>query len=126
MVMLFRRVCFAQHGDGLVDLFGQFAGRGDDQGADLAAFALHQAVQDRQGECGGFAGAGLGQAHDVQALHDGRNALFLNRCRCGVAGCRNSGSDLGMKIECLEIHETPSFCVVHKKSPGVIPGLTLT
>jgi len=106
-----------QYCDGFVDLFRKFAGRGNDQGADFTAFSLHQAVQDRQGERGGLAGAGLGQAHDVQALHDGGDALFLYRGRCGIAGCRDSGRDLGMKIECLEIHETPSFCFGTKKAP---------
>ena len=58
----------SQGADGLVDLLGQFAGRGDDQGPDAPAPALHQAMQDGQHKGRGLAGAGLGQAHDVAAL----------------------------------------------------------
>ena len=40
-----------------------------------------QAVQDRQGEGGGLAGAGLGDAQQVAAGHDARDGLRLDRGR---------------------------------------------
>ena len=51
--------------DGFVDLFGQFAGGGDDQGARPVARTVQQFVQNGQDERGGLAGAGLGGADQV-------------------------------------------------------------
>ncbi len=61
-------------------------------------------MQDRQGESGGLAGAGLSDAEQVAASHDMRNGLGLNRCgsdvvfvserleeRCGKAEFGESG-----------------------------------
>ncbi|EWS52902.1 hypothetical protein X551_04306 [Methylibium sp. T29] len=71
----------------------QFAGRREDQRPHraLAASVLdgrpgHQAVQHRQHEAGGLAGAGLGAGEQVAAQHDGRNGLFLDRRGRLVAG----------------------------------------
>ena len=43
-------------------------------------------MQDRQGEGGGLAGAGLGDAQQVLAEHDVGDGLGLDRRRIGVAG----------------------------------------
>ncbi len=71
------------------DLRRQFAGRRQDQAAEAAArgrlLVLGQAMQDRQGEGGGLAGAGLGDAQQVAAAHDQRDGLRLDRGRGGVA-----------------------------------------
>ncbi|OFA01229.1 hypothetical protein DUPY_21870 [Duganella phyllosphaerae] len=85
------------------DLGRQFAGRGQDQGADgarraigregLADSAGRQQLQQRQGEAGGLAGAGLGACQQVAAVEDGRNGLGLDRRRGGVAGVGNSADD---------------------------------
>ena len=75
----------AQVGEGLVDLLGQLARGRDDQGAHAAARALFEALQDGKREGGRLAGAGLGQAHDVAAGHDGRDRLFLDGRRFTIA-----------------------------------------
>jgi hypothetical protein len=71
------------------DLRRELAGRGEDQAAEAAArgrlTVLGQAVQDRQGEGGGLAGAGLGDAQQVAARQHGRDGLRLDRGRGGVA-----------------------------------------
>ena len=71
------------------DLGGQLAGRRQDQraaglGVRLLAI-VDQAGQHRQAEGRRLAGAGLGQAQHVTALHDGGDALFLDRRRRGQA-----------------------------------------
>ena len=68
----------AQVGDGVVDLLGQLARRGDDEGADPAARSFDQTLQNRQHEGGRLAGSGLGQAHDVVSLKDRRDGLALD------------------------------------------------
>ena len=71
------------------DLAGELAGRREHQHA--AAFAQRrpavggQAMQDRQGECGGLAGAGLGDAQQVAAGQHARYGLRLDRRGRGVA-----------------------------------------
>ncbi len=87
----------------LLDLRRQLARRRQDEGADrqLAAWTAmraawwpfvalrrlhHQAVQQRQHEAGGLAGAGLGAAHDVAAREDGGDGLRLDGGGRGVAG----------------------------------------
>lgn len=102
----------AQHAEGVVDLLGQFAGGGHDQGAQGSAFALDQAVQDRQGKRGRLAGAGLGQAHDVAAFEDRRHGLDLDggrgRVACGTDAC----GDLGVKVEGVKIFQKINPLVV--------------
>jgi hypothetical protein len=78
-----------------LDLGREFAGRGQDQGADRARRVLaflrcadgvgRQALQQRQGEAGGLAGAGLGAGQQVAAAEHGGNGLRLDRGRRGVA-----------------------------------------
>ena len=66
-------------------LGGEFAGGGQHQGTDagaakfvLRAAAHGQAVQQGQGKSGRLAGAGLGAAEQVVALHDQGDRLCLN------------------------------------------------
>ena len=52
-----------------------------------------QAVQDRQGEAGGLAGAGLGAGQQVAAGQHGRNRLGLDRGGDGVAVFGDGAND---------------------------------
>ncbi len=70
------------------DLDGQLARRRDDQRAHRMARRREarvgvgaQALEHRQRESGGLAGAGLGAAHQVAALEHQRNGLVLDRGR---------------------------------------------
>eukprot|EP01034_Spumella_vulgaris_P035405 gene35405-43654_t len=93
----------AIHAHAFFNLCRQFAGRGQDQGADRArggAVALlgavgvgGQAVQDGQGEAGGLAGAGLCAGQQVAAVQYSRNRLGLDRRRRGVTGFGDSADD---------------------------------
>ncbi len=91
------------------DLFCQFPRRGQDQAAHgfgRGLFAHFQQVVDhRQAEGGRFAGAGLGQAHDVDAVHGQRDGLLLN----GGGGRQTLFGQLahqtGHQPQGIEIHE---------------------
>ena len=68
--------------DAFADLGRQFAGRGQDQRphrAAVGALGLGKTLQNRQGEAGGLAGAGLCCGHHVTAVEYGRDGLGLNR-----------------------------------------------
>jgi len=54
--------------DGLMNLFGQFTGRGDYQGANASGFTPHQSIEYRQNKYRRFTGAGLGQTHYITAI----------------------------------------------------------
>ena len=71
--------------DGAAHLGGQLAGRDDDQRARVlgAAVLTGQAGQDRQAEGERLAGAGLGAAEHVRALHGVRDDGGLDRRRGG-------------------------------------------
>ena len=75
------RVVLAVDLEVLGDLGGQFAGRRDDQRARHARLgaAVGQDVDHRQGEGGGLAGAGLGEAEDIAAHQNDGDGLFLDR-----------------------------------------------
>lgn len=82
--------------DAFFNLGRQFAGRGQDQGADRARRGIvgqlaaegvgGQAMQDRQREAGGLAGAGLGAGQQVAAVQHGWHRLALDRGRGCIAG----------------------------------------
>ena len=71
------------------DLAGQFAGRRQDQSpatARLARFLVtREAIENRQREGGGLAGARLGDAEQVTAFENQRNRLGLDRSRSFIA-----------------------------------------
>ena len=71
----------------LLDLGGELARRLQDEGARHAGAgaAVLERRQHRQGERGGLAGAGLGDAEHVAALQGVGNGLFLDRRRRVVA-----------------------------------------
>ena len=66
-----------------MDLRGQLARRRQDQGAAAAARGRltvgGQAMEDGQGEGGGLAGSGLGDAQQILAGHHAGNGLGLDR-----------------------------------------------
>jgi len=67
------------------DLRGEFARRAENQAARAAGlFALGEPIEDRHGERGGFAGAGLGAAEHVFAGKHMRNRLGLDRRGDGI------------------------------------------
>jgi hypothetical protein len=71
------------------DLARKFARRAQHQNAGAAAGRLlrirQQVIENGEGEGGGLAGAGLGDADEIAAGQDERNSLRLNRGRLGVA-----------------------------------------
>ncbi len=82
-----REAC-AVDAEAFADLAGQFAGGRQHQhaaGAGSAAGVGGEAMQDRQGEGGGLAGAGLGEAQQVAAEQDRRDRLGLDRSRFDIA-----------------------------------------
>ncbi len=83
------------------DLVGQFAGRGDDQGARHASLgaAGHQLVDQGKGEGGGLAGAGLSDAQHVLAGQGHGNRGGLDGGGRGVAGVRDRLEGRGRKPE---------------------------
>jgi hypothetical protein len=93
----------------LVHLHGEFARRREDQRAHrmarrrgAGAGVAGQALQQRQDEAGGLAGAGLGAAHDVLAgEHDG-NGLGLDGGGLGVAGIGHRLEQFGQQPEFFE------------------------
>ncbi|MBV6475513.1 MAG: hypothetical protein MOGDAGHF_01055 [Rhodocyclaceae bacterium] len=63
-----------------------------------------QALQQRQDEAGGLAGAGLRPAHDVLAFeHDG-DGLGLDRGGLAVAGVGHRLEQFGQQPEFFECH----------------------
>jgi hypothetical protein len=76
----------------LVDLDRELAGRGDAQRAGLVGAPAgrrrvgHQALEQREQERGGLAGAGLGLARDVAAGQRDRQRLRLDRGAAQEAG----------------------------------------
>ena len=75
--------------EALGDLARKFARRAQHQDAGAAAGRLlrigEQLIENRQGEGGGFAGAGLGDPDEIAASHEVRNGLRLNGSWLDVA-----------------------------------------
>ena len=93
----------------LADLDHQFAGGGQDQGADFpppAAWArvAAQPLQRRQGKGGGLAGSGLGTAQHVAAFQDGRNRGGLDLGGSGVAFPAHGAEQRLGKAEFFKLH----------------------
>ena len=73
------------------------------------------AVQQRQGEAGRLAGAGLSAAQDVLARDDDRDGLALNGRRLGVAGVGDGLEQFGNEAE---VGETQGrLCVEWGRQP---------
>ena len=89
-----------------VDLRGEFAGGGEDEGADGAKFGGvgHEAVDGGEHEGGGFAGAGLSTGEDVAAFHGGGNGVGLDGRGVGEGEVFDAAEDVGVKAEVREGH----------------------
>ena len=99
----------AQLGDDVLRLLGQFARGADDQRAQLVPRPGHQAVEEGQDERGGFAGAGLGQTHDVAPFQNGRDGLLLD----------GSGDDVALLGDVLQQARVEAQRLeAHGESPG--------
>ena len=106
-----QRQVFAVGAHALFHLRGEFARGRQDEGADgdAAARVAHglgqrQALQHRQREAGGLAGAGLRAAHQVAALQDDGNGLRLDRRRGVVALLANGAQERLGQAEVGELH----------------------
>ena len=75
------------------------------------------AVDGRQAEGGGLAGAGVGPADQVPARQDQRDALCLDRGRLGVADLRHRPADAFGKGKVLKYHKNTSLSL----RPGPLP-----
>ena len=92
--------------EALLHLHAQLARRRQDQRA-RALRPVEQAIDDRQRERGGFAGAGLREPHDVAPFQRERNGFALNRCRRGVSRVTHRLQYFRRKPELVEC-PTPS------------------
>ena len=97
----------------LRDLAGEFARRAEHQDARPAlrrgAFVGDEAVEDRQREGGGLAGAGLGDADEIAPFHQDGNGLRLNRRRLGVAHFGQCVDERRGEAEAVEIFQVVVF-----------------
>ena len=103
-----------QVADAVMDLLGQFTGRGDDQGTGPVARTVHQAVQDGQHEGCRLACAGLGGADQVLTGDRGRDGRFLDGRRFPVAQPVDPRLEARVKVKLSEIQSIPSL----QKSSG--------
>ena len=113
-----------------LDLDGQLARGCQDQGTDRMASGRwarvgkrQELLQNREGKSGGLAGAGLGAAHDIEALQYGRDRLRLNRRGCGVASFGDGAEQLRPQAEFVETRGTTHlyFCS-WRGPPALIAG----
>ncbi|KAK3818299.1 MAG: hypothetical protein J3R72DRAFT_36670 [Linnemannia gamsii] len=63
--------------DDLLDLLGQLAGGGEDEGLALGVGKI-QLLESRDREGGGLSGTGLGLSNDIMSLDNGENGTLLN------------------------------------------------
>lgn len=82
-----------QGADRLVDLVGEFASRGKDEGLYSTGLFLEETLQDGQSEGGGFAGPGLGEAQHVPALQARGDCQALDLGRLAVAEILDAGQN---------------------------------
>ena len=88
----------------LAGLHGKLTGGAEDQHLYAVAVILADGLHGGNAECGGFAGAGVGSADEIHALHHQRNALFLDFCHfCKTHLCDSIQQGLG-KWKLTELH----------------------
>ena len=90
--------------EGLGDLHGELAGRDDDEGAGAVGSgrADRDALEDRQREGRGLAGAGRRLGEDVAAAEQQRDGLALDRRRLLVAQVGDRGEQALVEVEAGE------------------------
>lgn len=97
------RVC-GEVGEIGVDLRGELAGGGEDEGAGHAARFSHQPVDDGEEERGGFAAPGLGAREEVLSGHGGRDGVLLDLCGAGEAEVGDAAEEISVETEGGETH----------------------
>ena len=91
-----------------MNLQGKLAGRGQHKHAHRAAHGnpgIDHALQQRQGEGSGLAGAGLGQAEDILAVEHRRNGLNLNGGGGNIAAVTDANVQTLVKRKRGKIHK---------------------
>jgi hypothetical protein len=88
------------------DLGRELAGWFEDEHAEAPVRA--QVGKDRQGERGGFAGAGLGRGDEVAAGKDDGNGPQLDGRGIRVTGSLDTAHDWLGKVECFKWHGEPA------------------
>ncbi len=112
------------------DLVHEFAGRGEDEGADVArvgaAGVFQKLLDHRQAEGGRLAGAGLGKADQVRAFEDEGNGFFLDRSRFFEAE-RGKGGDDGLReAEVVESGQVKYLSGRQTRLPGTHHALPVS
>ena len=98
------------------DLRGQFAGGAQDKATRHpgTGAATAEKGDHRQGERGGLAGAGLGDAQDVFAFKGGRDRAGLDRGRGFIAGFGDGFQNLGIKVQIREFGHVRPFIAIRR------------
>ena len=99
------RVLGAIGAHALLDLEGELAGRGHDQGTDdpwAGTPGCVQTLEHGQDERGGLAGPGLGTGEDIAPSQDEGDRLALDRRRFCVPLLADSTEELGRQPETIE------------------------
>ena len=96
----------------LLDLRHQFTRGRQHEHTRTAALALRNGIrgqtgQDRQGECGSLAGAGLRDADDITTRDHYRNRRSLNRGGFRITGFFDGSEDVRVEAESFERHVPP-------------------
>jgi hypothetical protein len=95
------------------NLAGEFPGRAQNEDPAGLAFerrpVVGEPMQDRQGEGGGLAGPGLGDADDIAALEDEGDGLCLDRGGGDVALLHKSASNRFGEAETIKRVQCVTF-----------------
>ena len=127
----FRADVLAVGAHAVLHLGGEFARRGEDQGARLARRdgaargAQVQVFEQGQGEGSGLAGAGLRARHDVAAGEHDRDGRRLHRRRLGVVLFGDRAQERGRQPEGVETHLEDFLNVARSVPVNRAAGLTL-
>ena len=88
-----------------LDLDGQLAGRGDDEGFPPARTGIvHHALEDGDEERGGLARSGLGLHGDIPALEGERKCLGLDVRGGDISVVGDAPLQVGVKVQFSKIH----------------------
>jgi len=92
----------------LLDLSGELAGGGQDEGARHTATLGHEPVEDGQQERRRLAAPRHGTGQDVATLEARRNGVLLDRRGAGEAHLLDAAEEIGVKPERGKWHRPPS------------------
>ena len=105
-----------------MDLFCEFARRGNDQGSRNAARSIEQLIQNGEDKGGCLAGAGLRDPNHISPAERGRNRLSLDGCRSYVFLFGERTGDRFGKAEGLKIGHLKSFCGANQRTRPLLRG----